>query len=75
MSENFDEDEYIDKENDPEKVLLVPEDDYVTQDGETKIGDDPIVSTVESRSEFDMKRHDFEMEEKVLDALRKGKLK
>lgn len=71
----YEEDEYISFENDPEKVLIVPEDDYVTQDGEVKIEHEERLSTIKARSQFEMSKHDFEMEEKLLDSLRRGKLK
>lgn len=70
----FEDEEYINSENDPEKVLIVPEDDYVISDNEEVIAFDEIFETVKTML-TDLTKYDHMMEEKVLDALRMGKLK
>lgn len=68
------EEEYINSDNDPEKVLIVPEDDYVISDNEEIVKFDEIFEFVRAKI-TDLTNHDHMMEEKVLDALRNGKLK
>jgi len=72
--EVIEEEEYITGENDPQKVLIVPDDDYVTSDNEEIVGFDEIFETVKSAI-TDLTKYDKMMEEKVLDALRGGHLK
>ena len=72
--EVVEDDEYIDSENDPQKVLIVPEDDYVISDNEEIVEFDEIFETVKTMI-TNLTNHDHMMEEKVLDALRRGKLK
>lgn len=72
--EVIEEEEYIDSNNDPEKVLIVPEDDYVTSDNEEVVQFDEIFEYVRAKI-TDLTQHDHMMEEKVLDALRRGNLK
>ncbi|MCZ6581616.1 MAG: hypothetical protein O6761_00370 [Thaumarchaeota archaeon] len=68
------EEEYIDSNNDPEKVLIVPEDDYVISDNEEIVEFDEIFEYVRAKI-TDLTKYDHMMEEKVLDALRRGNLK
>jgi hypothetical protein len=70
----IEEEEVITSENDPQKVLIVPEDDYVISDNEEVIAFDEIFETVKTMI-TDLAKYDHMMEEKVLDALRRGKLK
>ena len=71
--EEFD-DEYINDENDPNKVSIVPDDDYVTSDNEEIIDFDETFEFVKAKI-TDLTNYDHMMEEKVLDALRRGNLK
>lgn len=72
--EVVEEEEYIDSENDPEKVLIVPGDDYVTSDNEEIVGFDEVFEYVKAKI-TDLTNYDHMMEEKLLDALRSGTLK
>ena len=72
--EIIDDEEYINSENDPEKVLIVPEDDCVISDNEEIVEFDEVFETVKTMI-TNLTNHDYIMEEKVLDALRRGKLK
>ncbi len=70
----IEEEEVITSENDPEKVLIVPEDDYVISDNEEILDFDEVFETVRAKI-TDLTNYDKMMEDKLLDALRKGKLK
>ncbi len=70
--EEYVDDEYIDSENDPEKVLIVPNDDYVISDNEEIVEFDEVFETVRTKI-TNLTNYDHTMEEKVLDALRRGK--
>lgn len=72
--EEFSEDEYIDGENDPEWVEKITEEDYTIPENDEKIDFDEVFETVRSKI-TNLTNHDKIMEEKVLDALRNGKLK
>ena len=74
IEEEIIDDEYINSENDPEKVLIVPEDDCVISDNEEIVEFDEVFETVKTMI-TNLTNHDLMMEEKVLDALRRGKLK
>ena len=76
MSEEevIEEEEYINSDNDPEKVLIVPEDDYVTRDNEEIAQFDEVFEYVRAEI-MDLSNYDHMMEEKLLDALRGGNLK
>ena len=71
--EYLEEEVYIDSENDPCAVEEVV-DDYVVLEEEEEMDFDEVFETVKSMI-ADLTTHDKEMEEKVLDALRSGKLK
>ncbi len=75
MSEEevIEEEEYINSDNDPEKVLIVPEDDYVIRDNEEIAQFDEIFEYVRAKI-TDLTKYDHMMEEKLLDALRRGNL-
>jgi len=68
------EEETITEENDTEKVLIVPGDDYVINDGEVKEKFDDIISSPKNIIR-NFPKHDYEREEAVLDSLRKGELR
>jgi len=70
--EVVEEEVYINSENDPEKVSIVPEDDYVISDNEEVVEFDEVLETVRTKI-TNLSNYDHMMEEKVLEALRKGK--
>jgi len=72
--EVIEEEEYVTSDNDPQKVLIVPEDDYVISDNEEIVEFDEIFEYVRAKI-TDLTNYDHMMEEKLLDALRSGKLK
>lgn len=72
--EVIEEEEYVTSENDPQKVLIVPDDDYITSDNEEIVEFEEVFETVRAAI-TDLTNHDRMMEKKVLDALRRGKLK
>lgn len=73
ISEEYTEtEEYITEDNDPEYVLIVPEDDYVIDDGEEIMQHEVVQSTIYARSSEAMRHHDYERDNAVLNALRKG---
>ncbi len=72
--EIIEEEEYIHSDNDPQKVLIVPEDDYVIRDNEEIAQFDEIFEYVRAKI-TDLTKYDHMMEEKLLDALRGDKLK
>jgi len=68
-------DEYIDEKNDPYSVKEITEENSVAIKEEEKvIGFDKVFETVKAEV-VDFVKYDHMMEEKVLDALRRGKLK
>lgn len=69
---DFPDDEYINNDNDPEKVLIVLEDYYVTTDNEEIIPHEEILASPKTSSQFELNKRDFLQEEKVLESLRKG---
>ena len=69
--EEYIDDEYIGKENDPFSVEVVSEDDYTIVDDEEIVKEDEVLYSLDGMSEYDMKNHDLIMEKKVLDSLRK----
>jgi len=72
--EEYPDDEYINKDNDPCSVERVTDEDYFVVEDEQTVGFDEVFETV-STEIVDFVKHDHMMEEKVLDALRRGKLK
>jgi len=70
----YDEEEYIEEDNDPQNVLIVPKDDYVTNDGEVKAEHEKILA-IPMNTISSLSNHDFEREESVLNALRKGEFR
>ncbi len=72
--EDYLEEEYITNENDPHRVEKITEEDYTIAEKEEKIEFDEIFKTVKTVL-TNLTNHDHMMNEKVLDALRKGTLK
>jgi len=69
-----DDDQYIDENNDPCGVVKITEENSVrVEDKEEVIEFDEIFETVKAEI-VDFVEHDHMMEEKVVDALRRGKL-
>ena len=71
--EEYTDDEYIGKDNDPCGVEVEGV-DYFVVDDEEKIGFDEVFETVKTKM-VNLTNYDHMMEKKVLDSLRKGKLK
>jgi len=78
MSDEWFEDEefeeYINNENDPGAVEKITKEDYTLLNDDTNIAFDEVFETVRTQI-TDLTNHDHMMNEKVLDALRRGKLK
>jgi len=72
--EDEDFEEYIDNENDPQGVEEITKEDYSIPLDEEKVNFDEVFESVKTKI-TDLTNYDHMMEEKVLDALRKGKLK
>lgn len=72
--EEYVDDEYIDSKNDPSSVEKITKEDYTIPDDEEKIELDTVLENIKPRM-GNLSNHDHIMEEKVLDALRKGILK
>lgn len=70
----FEEEEYIDDNNDPEWVEKITKEDYAIIENESTADFDEVFESVKTKI-TNLTNHDHMMEEKVLDALRKGKLK
>jgi len=70
----FSDDEYIDSENDPQAVEKITKEDYTLIENDEKIDFDEVFETVKTKM-TNLTNYDHMMEEKVLDALRRGKLK
>lgn len=70
------EEEYINDENDPEKIIITPEDDYVIHDNETKIEYDEIVSSpIVKSTEKSLYDHDLKKFHTIFHALKKGEFR
>ena len=74
MSEEYIEDQYITEQNDPCTVEKITENDYTIPEKEEKIEFDETFENVRATIE-DFVQYDKDMEKKMLDSLRKGKLK
>jgi len=72
--EDEDIEEYITDENDPQAVEKITKEDYTLIENEEKIDFDEVFESVRAKI-TDLTNHDHMMEEKVLDSLRRGKLK
>lgn len=73
--EEYVDDEYVDSKNDPYHVEKVTQEDYVFFENEEIAQHEEILSSPIVRSDVVINRHDHLMEEKLLDALRGGKLR
>lgn len=73
--EEYVDDEYIDSKNDPYQVEKITQEDYVFFENEEIAQHEEILSSPIVRSDVAINRHDHLMEEKLLDALRRGKLR
>ena len=74
IEEIIEEEEYITEDNDPQKVIIVPGDDYVINDGEVKEEHEEIL-TSPKHTISNLSKHDFEREEAVLHSLRNGEFR
>ncbi len=78
MSDEWFEDEefeeYITDENDPQSVEKITKEDYTIPLDEQKIDFDEVFETVRAKI-TDLTNYDHMMEKKVLDFLRRGKLR
>jgi len=72
--EDEDIEEYITNENDPQAVEKITKEDFTILDNDEKINFDEVFETVRTAI-TNLTNHDHMMEQKVLDALRRGKLK
>ena len=73
--EEYIDDEYIESENDPFSVIEITEKNSIgIEEKEEVIEFDKVYETVKTKI-VDFTNHDKMMEDKVLDALRSGKLK
>jgi len=72
--EYIEEEKYIDNENDPQAVEKITEEDTVILLDETKMDFDEVFESVKAKI-TNLTNYDHMMEEKVLDSLRRGKLK
>ena len=70
----FEDEEYIDDTNDPQWVEKISKEEYTIPLADEKIDFDKVFETVRTQI-ADLTKHDHTMEEKILDALRMGKLK
>lgn len=70
----FEDEEYIDNENDPEAVEKITKEDYTIPDNDEIIDFDEVFETVRTKIS-NLTKHDQMMQEKVLDSLRKEKIK
>lgn len=71
LDEYIDEEEYIDEDNDPEKVEIIKKEDYTLPEKEEIIEFDEIFESIRTKI-TNFSNYDYMMEEKVLDFLRKG---
>jgi len=72
--EEFVDDEYIDDENDPEKIENITKDDDILPEEEETIGFEDVIQTVSIKN-VNLTNYDKIMEKKVFDSLRKGELR
>ncbi len=72
--EDEDFEEYIDNENDPQAVEKITKEEYTIPLDEEKVNFDEVFESVKTKI-TNLTNYDHMMEEKVLDSLRRGKLK
>ena len=70
--EDYIDDEYIDNENDPSSVEEITKEDYLEIEKEEVVEHEDILASPKSTSAELVSNRDYSMNEKVLDALRKG---
>ena len=73
--EDYPEDEYIDDSNDIWSGEKITEEDYTIPEDEELFEEKDIVYSIYARSDSAMKNHDIIMNQKVIDSLKKGKIK
>lgn len=74
FEEDYDDDEYIDSENDPCAVDEITEEDYTLPNNDEVVEFDEVFESIKSKI-TNLTNYDNMMEGKVLDALRNGELK
>jgi len=72
--EEFVNDEYITDNNDPNRVEKITEEDYTIPEGEGEVDFDEIFESVRVKI-TNLTDYDYMMNEKVLDSLRRGKMR
>ena len=72
--EEFVDDEYIDDENDPERIENITKDDEILVEEEETVGFEDVIQTVTIKN-VNLTNYDKMMAEKVLDFLIRGKIK
>ena len=72
--EYIEEEKYIDNENDPQAVEKITEEETVISLDDVKMDFDEVFESVRAKI-TNLTNYDHMMEEKVLDSLRRGKLK
>lgn len=72
--EEFVDDEYIDDENDPERIENITKDDDILAEEEETVGFEDVIQTVSPKN-VNLTNYDKIMEKKVFDSLRKGELR
>ena len=72
--EEYLDDEYVKHHNDPHAVEKIEDEEYFVVQDEERVGFDKVFESVKTKM-VNLTNYDHMMEEKVLDALRKGKLK
>jgi len=73
FEEDYDDDEYIDSENDPSAVDEITEEDYTLPNNDEVVEFDEVFESIKTKI-TNLTNYDNMMEGKVLDALRKGEL-
>lgn len=72
--EFVEEEQYIDEDNDPQKVEEIRKEDYTLIEKEEVIEFDEVFETVRTKI-HNLSNYDHIREERVLDSLRKGKFR
>ncbi len=72
--EEFTDDEYIDDENDSERIENITKDDDILAEEEDTVGFEEVIQTVSIKN-VNLTNYDKMMEKKVFDSLRKGELR
>jgi hypothetical protein len=74
FEEEYVDDEYIDDENDPQGVEKITNNDYTLIEKEEIIGFDDVIETVRKKN-VDITNYDKMMEKKIVESLKRGKIK